>query len=91
MIESKDCCYDLVHAVVAKNKTTGWFTDRLIIAYGNASDDMFADCPMSHAKRVTSNNRLKSRISCHCRETANKNWPAENTWKTVINEKHISL
>lgn len=35
MIESKDCCYDLVHAVLAKNKTTGWFTDRLIIAYGN--------------------------------------------------------
>ena len=39
MIESKDCCYDLVgyrqHAVVAKSKATGWFTDRLIIAYGN--------------------------------------------------------
>ena len=47
---------------------------------------IFANWPMSQAKRVTRDNRKKSRISCHCRdkETADRQTvPQENHGQTM--------
>ena len=49
---------------------------------------IFANWPMSHAKRVTRDNRKKSRISCCCRdkETADR----QNHGQTTLKMSSIS-
>lgn len=54
---------------------------------------MFADCPMSHATRVTTDNGQKSRISVVVsirRLRTDKHCSPENTWSNhVENEQQI--
>ena len=49
---------------------------------------IFANWPMSHAKRVTRDKRKKSRISCHCRD---KETADQIFYRSYGNRQHFRL